>query len=96
VKSSAFQNTSNTDQMSIVLGDRLAQLRRPREDARATRPDWFVVSLSAGDVRGEEQGVVRDPTTDEAAHGNVVGEKKPARRRRLRDMAQWVVAPPPR
>jgi hypothetical protein len=97
VKSSAFQNTSDTDRMSVVLGDTLQKDGRTREDACRSMPDRFVVSLTAGGVRSEDQGVVRTPVADEPAHGDVVGNKKNAnRRRRLRDMCTWVVEPPPR
>jgi hypothetical protein len=94
VKSSAFQNTSRTDEMSVVLGDTMAADHRPPEDARRSKPDWYVVALSAGELRGEQQGIVRDPTVDEPAHGNVIGPKGQTRRRRLARLARWIVDPP--
>jgi len=93
VKSSAFQNSTGTDQMSVVLGDQLDQDGRSPADARRTKPDWYVVSLIAGDMRQEDQGVLRDPVPEEPAHGNVVGEKGKSRRRRFKDLAVWVVEP---
>jgi hypothetical protein len=95
VKSSAFQNTSGTNQMSVVLGDRLAELGRPPEDARHSMPERFVVALTAGEVRGEEQEVERAATPIEPAHGNVVGDKGKTRRRRFAALARWIVDPPP-
>jgi hypothetical protein len=95
VKSSAFQNAHDSDSMSVVLGDTLAASGRQPEDARQSMPDRFVAALTAGEVRHEEQGVVRDATPDEPAHGNVVGEKKPKRRQRFARMARWIVEPPP-
>jgi hypothetical protein len=95
VKSSAFQNTSTTDRMSVVLGDTLATHRRPPEDARRSKPDRFVVALYASEFRAEEQGVIREPTPDEPSHGNVVGQKQKNRRRRLARLARWIVDPAP-
>ena len=47
--------------MSVVLGDTLKALGRAREDAGRSKPDWFVVSLTAAAVRKEGQGVMRTP-----------------------------------
>ena len=98
VKSSAFQNPTKpvkSDAMSVVIGDTLASSGRPPEDARRTKPAWYVVALTAGFVRSEAQSVERHATAEEPAHGNVVGEKKPPRRRRFAQAARWVVEPPP-
>jgi hypothetical protein len=80
--------------MSIVLGDTLADEGRAPVDANRSKSDWYVVALTCVEVRAEEQGVVRDPLPGEGAHGNVVGEKKKARRRRFAAVARWIVAPP--
>lgn len=95
ISSSAFQNTSGTDRMSVVLGDTLAAERRPPHDARRSKPTWHVAALTAEAARAEDQAVVRAPVPEESAHGNVVGEKGPGRRRRLRDASEWVVPPDP-
>lgn len=95
LSSRAFQNSSGTESMSVVLGDTLSEEGRSPEDANRSKSGWFIVALTAAEVRGEDQGVTREPTTIEAAHGSVNGEKKKPRQRRLRDLARWVVAPPP-
>lgn len=98
VKSSAFQNQTRpvkSGKMSVVLGDTLADLGRPPEDARRTKPDWYVVSVTAAFARSEDQVVERSPIHEEPAHGDVVGEKKPPRRRRFAHAAVWVVQPAP-
>jgi hypothetical protein len=95
--SAAFQNPTKpvkTDRMSVVLGDTLEECGRLPEDARRSKPDWWVVALTAAFVRQEEQEVERDPTGDEPAHGSVVGEKKPPRRSRFAEAARWIVEPP--
>jgi hypothetical protein len=92
-KSSAFQNTSNTDRMSVILGNLLEEERRPPHDARRTKPDWYVVALTAGLVREEDQIIVADPKLEEPAHGNVIGEKNRSRRRLFASNARWIVAP---
>ena len=94
VSSAAFQNTSKTDRMSVVLGDTLDRMGRPPEDARATRPEWYVVALRAGFVRSEQQEIERAPMPEERAHGNVIGEKRKACRRALAQAARWIVPPP--
>jgi hypothetical protein len=93
VKSSAFQNTSRTEGMSVVLGDTLEADGRPPEDARRSKPDWYVVALQAAEFRHEDQGIVREPTAEEPAHGNVLGDKGKTRRRRFVPLARWIVAP---
>jgi hypothetical protein len=95
VKSRAFQNSTGTDRMSVVLGDQMEVAQRPPEDACRTKPDWYVVSLTAREVRDEEQEIERDSLHDEPAHGNVVGAKPKRRRRQFVHLAEWVVMPPP-
>jgi hypothetical protein len=89
--SAAFQNTTDTDQMSIVLGDTLADLGRLPE----ALANPYLASLGAGYVRSIDQHVERDPLASEPAHGHVVGEKAESRRRRMAHTAVMVVAPPP-
>lgn len=98
VKSSAFQNPTRpdkTNRMSVVCGDTLDSMGRPPEDARRTKPGWYVAALTAGFVRAEDQEVQRSPTHEEPAHGDVVGDKGGGRRRRFARAARWVVEPPP-
>jgi hypothetical protein len=91
--SGAFQNTTGTLEMSVVLGDTLEVLGREPETVLADRPDWYLVSLLAGRARAHDQGIVRDPLDSEPAHGNVVGEKPTPRKRALAREAEWVIGP---
>jgi hypothetical protein len=95
VKSRAFQNTTGTDRMSVVLGDVLEAEGRPPPDARRSKPEWYVVALTGRQVRTEDQGIVRNPIEEESAHGDVIGDKGRGRRRRFVRLARWIVEPPP-
>jgi len=97
-QSAAFDNTSGTDEMSIVLGDTLQLLERVPDDLPERifggDPDrWGVAVLSASAVRAEDQDIRRSPVAEEPAHGDVVGPKGSKRRRRLKKSAEWVVPP---
>jgi hypothetical protein len=102
-QSSAFSNNSNRpgneNEMSVVLGDTLQQLEREPEDLpEVTFPEapklWGVAKLRVDCVRGVPgQEVVRSPKEKEPAHGDVLGEKKAKRRRKLKACAAWVVKP---
>lgn len=105
-QSGAFDNSSDSDGMSVVLGDTLAALERTPSDLpetvvnwpEAKDPDRFGVAvLQTKFVRdNEQQEVVRTPVEIEDAHGDVRGEKNRARRKRLKKHAEqvgWIVAP---
>jgi hypothetical protein len=97
VSKGAFQNTTDTDEMSVALGDTLAALDREPESIITGHAEFGVVSLTAGFVRNEEEQTVRRSQTDEEpAHGDVIGEKTPARRKRFALRSVWVVCPPRR
>ncbi len=98
----AFDNSSlpgHQEEMSVILGDRLAELNRRPEDLPVyTYPEeadrWGVAAMSAGCVRGiSGQQIVRSPTSREPAHGDVIGVKNHKRRKRLKACARWVVRP---
>lgn len=93
----AFQNFPNREtlRMSVVLDDTLrAQNREPASIVQG-RPGFGLVAVTAGEVREEEQRVLRSALPQEPAHGDVWGQKAPARRRRLAELARWIIAPPP-
>lgn len=77
----AFQKTTNTDGMSVVLGDALAADGRTPSDLVSELRT--VASLTAGFVRSCDQVVVRDPIDNEPAHGNVVGPDSRGLRKKL-------------
>jgi hypothetical protein len=106
-QSGAFDNATplNSDEssedMSVVLGDVLAALRRTPEALPMEAPlcvgnpeEWGVAVLEAAFLRNEEsQEIVRSPLPDEPAHGDVRGKKNTKLRRRLKKHANWVVQP---
>src|SRR4051794_11742609 len=69
--SAAFQNTTDTEEMSIVLGDTLA--RDGRAPAEIANP--YLASLQACCARAMSQVIQRDAIPEEPAHGLVVGDK---------------------
>lgn len=93
----AFKNFPNPETlcMSIVLDDTLRAHEREPDSILVTRPGYGLVALTAGEVReAEQQRVLRSPRPEELAHGDVWGEKTAGRRRRLAQMARWVIQPP--
>jgi len=79
--SNAFQKTTGTDRMSVVLGDTLEDAgRNPMELADELKT---AASLTVGFVRSCEQVVVRRPIAEEPAHGDVVGSDSKALRTKL-------------
>ncbi len=81
-------------EMSVVLGDQLEAAGRSPESAVGRHTDDFLVCGTAQCVRDEEQGVVHTEKDDEAAHGDVVGNKPKPRARRFANGARWVIEPP--
>lgn len=105
-QSGAFDNSTpehdgeRDDEMSVVLQDTLMALDRVPEDLPQETPCagdrelWGVAKLNVGFLRDkQEQEIIRSPTNDEPAHGDVRGGKAPARRKRLKKHAEWVVEP---
>lgn len=81
------------EEMSVVLGDKLAEEGRPPREALTQEPDFFLVAISTADAEEQEQKVKRTPREKEPAHGDVIGRKPKRVARALRDRAEWVVAP---
>lgn len=81
------------EEMSVVLGDKLAEEGRLPQEALAKEPDFFLVAITAADAEEQEQTVKRTPKDEEPAHGDVIGKKPKRVARALRDRAEWVVAP---
>jgi hypothetical protein len=105
-QSHAFSNATPVDEdeprddMSVVLGDALAALDRvpaslPAESPLGGNPQlWGVAKLQVGFLRHQEQQeILRTPTEDEPAHGDVRGAKNGRRRKALKKHAEWVVQP---
>lgn len=81
------------EEMSVVLGDTLAEEGRSPRQALAEHPDFFLVAITAADAEEQDQEVKRTPLETEPAHGDVIGKKPKRVARALRDQAEWVVAP---
>lgn len=92
----AFKNFPNpaTRRMSVVLDDTLRALGREPRSILAGKPGYGLIAVTAAHVRAEQQRVARSPLPDEAAHGDVWGDKTAGRRRRLARQAQWIIEPP--
>jgi hypothetical protein len=80
--------------MSVVLDDTLRTQNREPAALIQGLPGFGLVAVTAAEVREEEQRVLRSPVPQEPAHGDVWGPKAPARRRRLAELARWIIAPP--
>lgn len=55
--------------------------------------DGGLASINADFVRSLGQIIIRDPTTEEPAHGIVYGNKSRSVRRKIREEAVWMVSP---
>lgn len=92
--SASFENHPNGSPMSVGLSDTLDQLGRPLESMLDGYEGAFsLVAFRAGVARENGQGVARDPTPEEPAHGVVFGEKTKAIRRKLAKSAIWIIPP---
>jgi hypothetical protein len=78
LSSAAFQNTSNTDDMSVNLA-KLTTL----EETISGFPDFGVASFLAGLARELDQQVLHDPIPDNGAHSIVRGKKSKRIKKRL-------------
>jgi hypothetical protein len=89
--SAAFEG----DEMSVVVGDTLAEIHKAPESILDDYPSFSLVSFSTDLARSADlaQIVCRDPEDDGPAHGLVVGKKTEGRKRRLARGSAWVVAP---
>jgi hypothetical protein len=93
ISSGAFQNTSGTDGMSVVMEDSLRNEGRGAEELVAPYPGFGLISLTTGLCIEEEQEVRRLPVDEEPAHGEVLGKKTKGRSKRFAAAADWVIRP---
>lgn len=92
--SAAFENHSNGTPMSVVLSDTLDALGREHESALGEYVENFsLASFKASTARACDQGISREPTDEEPAHGEVFGEKPKSVRRKIAKSAEWIVPP---
>ena len=55
---------------------------------------FALVAFTAGEARGAQQVIQRDPLPGDPAHAHVVGDKKKSLQKRLAKCAVWVIPPP--
>jgi len=92
--SASFENDKDGSPMSVQLSDTLDELRLPMETALKGHEKGFsLAAITAGVARKYDQGIVRDPTEDEPAHGLVIGEKTKHISRKLAKSFRWIVPP---
>jgi len=89
ISSSAFQNTSNTDEMSVDL----ARLTTP-EKTVSEYPNYGVGSFLAELARKLGQQVLHDPIPGNAAHSKVKGNKTKSIKKKLAKGSTVVLFPP--
>ena len=88
--SAAFEDDSDHDPMSIVLGEECAG----PASVLAGHDSYALAAFTARLAREKGQKLVRDPLPDEPAHGLVVGTKTTSTRRAFAKHSRWVVEPP--
>lgn len=93
ISAGAFQNTSATNEMSVSLGDTLALQRREPGSLLLAFPGYGLVAITAELARLEDQSIRRSETPEDPAHGDVVGDKPPGRRKRFAGQCTWAVTP---
>ena len=76
--------------MSVTLADEAAD----PESVLTGHGGYGLAEITAGLARQCQQGIVRDPLSDNPAHGLVFGRKTSGVKRRLAKECRWVVPPP--
>lgn len=89
ISSAAFQNTSNTDDMSVGL----ARLTTP-EKTVSEYPSCGVASLLAWLARKLRQQVLHDPIPTNVAHSTVRGKKTGSIKKKLAKGSAVILLPP--
>jgi hypothetical protein len=91
--SAAFADHPNRTPMSVVISSDAASIGRTPADVLSGFKGFALAGITAGFVRSQNQGVVRCPTPDEPAHGEVFGSKPRSVMKALAKEAFWVVEP---
>ncbi|MEW8691415.1 MAG: hypothetical protein AB2535_10025 [Candidatus Thiodiazotropha endolucinida] len=91
--SAAFDNHPNGSPMSIVLSDTLDETERPYESVLQGHEGFSLAAFKARIARENNQGIAREPTTEEPAHGVVFGDKTKSVRKKLAKASNWIVEP---
>ena len=77
------------ERVSIYLADQLAEASREPVSVLAVYPGHSLAVSIARKMREECQEVVRSPTADEPAHGDIVGKKSSACADRISLATGW-------
>jgi hypothetical protein len=96
IRDGAFKNPRDRLDMSVQLGDTMADIGlTPNDLVSEFGTDWGVAAISVKVANDEDQTVERTPREHDEAHGDVVGEKPTSRRKRFAAAACWTVQPEP-
>lgn len=100
IASGAFDDDGDGDPMSVYIGSKLQEHGLEVADTLHDHDGFGLAVVSAGDLRKERQVVLHDPLNDESrphpcdpAHGLAAGPKGGKLRKRLRNAAEWAIAP---
>ena len=88
ISSAAFQNSSDTDEMSSDL----AKLTTPHKTA-LNDPHFGVASFYAGGARALDQRVFHDPVENNPAHSTIKGKKSKSIRKKFADISIPILLP---
>ena len=92
--SQAFQDSPNGTPMSVTLSDVLTAAGREPLSVLNGHEGFGLASITTGLARECRQGIVRNPTEEEPAHGLVFGKKTGSVKSRFAKESRWVVEPP--
>lgn len=94
IRETAFKNPKIGKDMSVQLGDTLADIGKSPDDVLdGYDGSWGLAAVHAKVVTDEEQTIKRTPKVGDEAHGDVVGEKPTGRRKVFAAAACWSVRP---
>ncbi len=88
ISSAAFQNSSDTDEMSSDLA-KLTTLHK----TALNDPNFGVASFYAGSARELDQRVLHDPVENNPAHSTIKGKKPPRIRKKFAKISNLVLFP---
>ena len=89
----AFDNHPNGSPMSVVLADMVTESGRDPSTVLTGHEGFALAAITAGLARACEQGVAREPLSDEPAHAVVFGKKTDSVKKKLARGSRWIVPP---
>jgi hypothetical protein len=93
ISSAAFAASSDGSGVSISIEDTMLELGIEPHDLVAAHPGLLLAFITAGIARSEQKGIAREPTPEDAAHGNLTGLDTTGIRKRLARAADWEIGP---